>query len=157
MIPDLGFPELKGEGGGLAPLVRPKLMSRPILISGTDLKLPKPSSLATDLEEDILFPPRIPGPTLLELEIVIRVSLRVRDVAGGGFDGLGRLVDLDLVPEVLLRSWRLLDVGGGRLPVRDPLARVMEPLVDAAPRLAVLLERSLVFELLARLEERPLE
>ena len=64
----------------------------------------------------------MPGPTLLDPETdTFRISLRVREVDGGGLAPLVRLVDLGLAVVTGVRlddlDLRFPDVGGGRLPV----------------------------------------
>lgn len=84
----------------------------------------RPSSLATDLPDEVLLlAPVTPGPTLLELGALTRISRRVRDVEGGGLFDLVRLFDLERVDGLRLveRVRRLLEVDGGRLLDRPDL------------------------------------
>lgn len=89
-----------------------------------------------------------PGPTLLEAGTP-RISLRVREVDGGGLADLVRLDERALVTFVLLeeRDRLLLEVGGGRLPDLLPRSEVDR-------RVLAERSRSLVDTRL-RLEDRP--
>ncbi len=101
--------------------VRPKLMSRPMLLSSGK------SSLMTDLEDEtLLFGAEIPGPTLFELEVGgARNSRSVRDVDGGGLLDAVRLLDRVRVGgfRLLERSRRVLEFEGGRLLDRPAAGR----------------------------------
>ena len=121
-----------------------------------------PSPLATDLFEAQVRRCTLPPPTLLpELLVTVRISLLVRAVEGGGRVALERLVERVRVTVVLLddrdRRRRLLDVGGGRLPVLPRFSAPFRPRLSVlADRLVALAERSRSFvEARLRLEDRP--